>query len=68
MKFPRALVMSAAVAAALFTFANGLQAKPEYSKKEKKGCTTCHTSAKSKELNDAGKHYKTHKTLPPAAK
>ena len=68
MKLPRALVMSAALAAALFTFTNGLQAKPDYSKKEKKGCTTCHTSAKSKELNDTGKHYQTHKTLPSATK
>ena len=33
-------------------------AKPEYTKKEKKGCTFCHVSAKSKELNDAGKYVK----------
>jgi hypothetical protein len=38
-------------------------AKPEYTKKEKKGCTYCHTSAKSKDLNDAGKYYQEHKTL-----
>jgi hypothetical protein len=35
-------------------------AKPEYTKKEKKACTFCHVSAKSKELNDAGKYYKDH--------
>jgi hypothetical protein len=35
-------------------------AKPEYTKKEKKGCTYCHVTAKSKELNDAGKYYKDH--------
>ncbi len=35
-------------------------AKPEYTKKEKKACTYCHVSAKSKELNDAGKYYKEH--------
>ena len=34
-------------------------AKPEYTKKEKKGCTFCHVSG-SKELNDAGKYYKEH--------
>jgi hypothetical protein len=34
--------------------------KPEYTKKEKKGCTFCHVTAKSKELNDAGKYYKDH--------
>lgn len=31
--------------------------KPEYTKKEKKACTYCHTSAKSKELNEVGKCY-----------
>jgi hypothetical protein len=35
-------------------------AKPEYSKKEKKGCTFCHVSAKSKDLNDTGQYYKDH--------
>ena len=35
-------------------------AKPEYTKKEKKGCTFCHVTAKSKELNDAGQYYKDH--------
>jgi len=31
--------------------------KPEYTKKEKKTCTYCHTAAKSKELNEVGKCY-----------
>lgn len=35
-------------------------AKPDYSKKEKKGCTFCHVKAGSKDLNDAGKYYKEH--------
>ncbi|HWB95350.1 MAG TPA: hypothetical protein VG672_01570 [Bryobacteraceae bacterium] len=35
-------------------------AKPEYSKKEKKPCTTCHVKTGSKELNDGGKYYKEH--------
>ena len=35
-------------------------AKPEYTKKEKKACTYCHVTAKSKELNEAGKYYKDH--------
>jgi hypothetical protein len=35
----------------------------EYSKKEKKPCTTCHVKAGSKDLNDAGKYYKQKKTL-----
>ena len=37
--------------------------KPEYTKKEKKGCVVCHVTATSKELNDAGKYYKEKKTL-----
>jgi hypothetical protein len=32
--------------------------KVEYTKKEKKPCTTCHVKANSKELNDVGKCYK----------
>jgi cytochrome c553 len=35
-------------------------AKPEYSKKEKKSCTFCHTKTGSKELNEAGKYYGEH--------
>ncbi len=36
------------------------QAKMEYSKKEKKGCTFCHVKAGSKDLNAAGTYYKDH--------
>lgn len=32
--------------------------KPEYTKKEKKGCLVCHTKANSKELNKVGECYK----------
>ena len=34
--------------------------KPEYTKKEGKSCTFCHTKAGAKELNDAGKYYQAH--------
>ena len=34
--------------------------KPEYAKKEKKGCTYCHVAAGKKDLNDAGKYYAAH--------
>jgi hypothetical protein len=34
--------------------------KPEYAKKEGKGCTFCHPAGKMKELTDAGKYYKEH--------
>jgi hypothetical protein len=38
-------------------------AKPEYTKKEKKGCTTCHVAQGKKDLNDVGKCYETKKAL-----
>ncbi len=34
--------------------------KPEYTKKEKKGCTYCHVAQGKKELNEAGKCYAEH--------
>lgn len=37
--------------------------KAEYTKKEKKGCTYCHTKAGSADLNAVGKCYKEKKTL-----
>ncbi len=33
-------------------------AKPEYAKKEGKGCKYCHVTAGKPELNDTGKCYK----------
>ena len=40
-----------------------VQAKPEFSKKEKKSCTFCHVTQGKKELNDAGNFYKEKHTL-----
>ena len=60
------LVLPCAALAALIAPAFRLDAKPEYSKTEKKPCTACHVSNKSKELNDTGKYYKEHKKLPAA--
>lgn len=40
-----------------------VSAKPEYSKKEKTGCLTCHTAIKSKDLNETGKCYGDKKSL-----
>ena len=34
--------------------------KTEYTKKESKGCTYCHTAAGKKDLNDIGKCYAEH--------
>ncbi len=40
-------------------------AKPEFTKATKKACTFCHvdSKAKPKELTEAGKYYKEHKSL-----
>lgn len=40
-----------------------LQGKPEYTKKEKTACLTCHTKPGSKELNDFGKCYEKKRSL-----
>lgn len=40
-----------------------MHGKPEYTKKEQTKCTTCHTKAGSKELNDVGKCYEKTKSL-----
>ena len=38
-------------------------AKPEFAKKEKTGCVTCHVTVKSKELNPTGKCYGEKKSM-----
>jgi len=38
-------------------------AKPEYTKKEKKACTVCHTKMGTKDLNETGKCYEQKKAL-----
>jgi len=38
-------------------------ATPAFAKKEKKSCTTCHVSVKTKELNETGKCYKENQKL-----
>ena len=57
MKTVRALFVAAIASAFFLSIA---QAKPEYAKKEKKGCTFCHVRMGSKDLTDAGKYYKEH--------
>ncbi|HML17573.1 MAG TPA: hypothetical protein VK419_11125 [Bryobacteraceae bacterium] len=52
--------LAAGLAGGLWMGAIPTQAKPDYSKKEKKGCTYCHVAAGKKELNDAGKYYGEH--------
>ncbi len=52
--------------AVVFTMSTSISfGKPEYSKKEKKGCQACHVDAKkkAKELTEAGKCYGEKKDL-----
>ena len=57
-------VLPASIALAGFLLPTMMvQAKPEYSKKEKKGCTYCHIAQGKKELNPAGDYYKEKHTL-----
>lgn len=60
MRLVRLFAPAALAITGLFLLTSDSQAKKEYAKKEKKGCTFCHTKAGSKELNAAGKYYKEH--------
>jgi hypothetical protein len=59
-KILKALAITGAVSLPFIPFAVGT---PEYTKKENKPCLYCHTAVGKPDLNDAGKYYKTHKTL-----
>jgi len=52
---PSAIVVGGLMMAPSFSFG-----KAEYTKKEGKGCTYCHTAAGKKDLNDVGKCYAEH--------
>jgi hypothetical protein len=56
-KILRASAVTAAVALLLAPFAVGT---PEFSKKEKKQCTYCHTAMGKPDLNEAGRYYRDH--------
>jgi hypothetical protein len=68
MRIVKLLTATTVGAGLLLVSSLSMQAKPEYSKAEKKPCTTCHVSNKSKELNDVGKKYKETHKLPADAK
>jgi ribosomal protein L37AE/L43A len=61
MKRLRILISASALALWLTIAVSPSFAKVEYSKTEKKACTTCHVKAASKELNDVGKCYQDNK-------
>ncbi len=53
------------VAALACVLTGPLNATSAMARKEKKSCKVCHVDPRSGELNEAGKHYKEHKKLPP---
>jgi hypothetical protein len=63
MKLVKLIPALSVVALGAFLATNVSYATPEMTKKEKKPCTTCHVTAKSKELNEVGKYYKEKNTL-----
>jgi hypothetical protein len=56
-KIIRAILIVGGLALLASPFAVGT---PEYSKKEEKSCTFCHTALGKPDLNEAGKYYKDH--------
>lgn len=66
MKRLRNFGICAALALGIIAGTSHLDAKPEYSKKEKTACATCHVKNGAKELNEKGTYYKEHKKLPAA--
>lgn len=60
LKILKNLIPAGVLAAGLWMSVCPSYAKPDYSKKEKKGCTYCHVQAGKKDLNDAGKYYAAH--------
>jgi hypothetical protein len=52
---PFAIILGGLIMSSQFSFG-----KAEYTKKEGKGCTYCHTAVGKKDLNDVGKCYAEH--------
>lgn len=59
----RFLAPASIVAAGAMFIGLPSSASPDLAKKERRDCTYCHTTKTSRELNEAGKYYKKHKTL-----
>jgi len=57
MRALRLVLPIAVLIAGMFVTTTTSFGKPEYSKKEKKNCLTCHVAAGKKDLNDVGKCY-----------
>jgi hypothetical protein len=63
MRALRLLLPLAVLMTGLFVTSSTSFGKPEYAKKEKKSCTTCHVTQGKKDLNDVGKCYGKNHTL-----
>jgi hypothetical protein len=66
MKFVKFILPVLVLAGGLLVCTVDSYGKAEYTKKEKKGCTFCHTTAKpkdGKDLTEAGKYYQQKKSL-----
>lgn len=63
MKTMKFLLPAAVLLAGLGLNLTPVEAKPEYTKKEKKSCNTCHVKPAVKDLNKTGECYKEKKTL-----
>ena len=67
MKLLRFLIPAAIMCIGFTINVKQAEGKPEYTKKEKKGCTVCHSAAKptkeAEALNAVGKCYKEKKDM-----
>ncbi|MBL8211708.1 MAG: hypothetical protein JNK87_13395 [Bryobacterales bacterium] len=68
MKMIPVLMSGAVLLLGLLLSSNVGFSKPEYTKKEKKACTSCHVGMGKKELNDTGKCYGEKKDLKACSK
>jgi hypothetical protein len=63
MRALRLVLPLAVLMTGLFVTTSTSFGKPDYAKKEKKSCTTCHVAQGKKDLNDVGKCYAKNHTL-----
>ncbi len=63
MRIPKWAFPVAMAACGLLINVSGSYGKPQFSKETKKPCTTCHPSAKNKELTETGKCWKEKKSF-----
>ena len=62
-RFLKIALPSAIILGGLMVTSPSSFGKPEYTKKEKKGCTTCHVTSGKKDLNNVGNCYAKNHSL-----